>query len=111
MIAPVSIKWYILVSKLLPMLQPLEDYILIKAIEEENTSKSGIILPDSKEKPNKWEVVAVWEWKILDDGSRAPMDVKKWDIVYFTKYSPDELEIHGEKYLIVRHSSLLWKEA
>lgn len=93
------------------MLQPLEDYILVKAIEEENKSKSWIILPDSKEKPNKGKVIATGGGKILDNGERGPMDVKKWDIVYFTKYSPDELEIDGIKYLIIRHSSILGKEA
>jgi chaperonin GroES len=57
-------------------LQPLEDHILIKAIQEENTTKSGIILPDSKEKPHKGTVVALGAGKILEDGTRSPMDVK-----------------------------------
>ena len=98
-------------SKLLP----LEDYVLVEAIEEENKTKSGIILPESKEKPSKWKVVAVGTGKILDNGERSPMDVKEGDIVYFTKYSPDELEVeeNGEKkkYLVIKHSSLLAKQA
>ena len=95
-------------------LTPLEDHILVKPIEEENKTKSGILLPDSKEKPSKGTVIAVGAGKIVDNGQRAPMDVKVGDIVYFTKYSPDELEIeeNGEKvnYLIIKQSSLLAKQ-
>ena len=95
-------------------LQPIEDHVLIKPINEENTTKSGIILPDSKEKPKKWEVISVWEWRILDDWTRSPMDVKEWDIVYFTQYAPDEIEYeeNGEKvkYLVIKQNSLLAKE-
>ena len=96
-------------------LQPIEDHILIKPINEENTTKSGIILPDSKEKPRKGEVVAVWDGRILDDWSRSAMDVKIWDIVYFTQYSPDEIEYEEKwektKYLVIKQSSLLAKES
>lgn len=92
------------------MLKPLEDYVLLEPLKEDNKTKSGIILPESKEKPNKWKVMAVWPGKILDDGSRWPMDVKEGDIVYFTTYSPDEIEVNWKKYLVIRHSSLLWKE-
>lgn len=93
-------------------LQPLEDHILIEPFIEENKSASWLILPDNnKEKPSKWTVVAVWKGKILDNGERWPIDVKIGDVVYFTKYSPDELEImvNGEKknYLVIRHSSIL----
>jgi chaperonin GroES len=93
-------------------LQPLEDHILVLPIVEETLSSAGIILPQSeKEKPSKGEVIAVWQGKILDNGSRGPMDVKVGDIVYFTKYSPDELEIGSgvekTKYLVIRHSSIL----
>lgn len=95
-------------------LQPLEDHVLIKPLVEENTTKSGIILPDSKEKPKKGEVIAVWAWRILDDGWRSSMDVKVWDIVYFTQYAPDEIEVedNGEKvkYLVIKQNSLLAKE-
>lgn len=89
-------------------LVPLEDHILVEIAEESAVTASGIILPDSnKEKPSKWRVVAVGEWKILDNGQRAPIDVKVWEIVYFTKYAPDELEVDGKKYLVVRQNSLL----
>ncbi|MFZ2151154.1 MAG: co-chaperone GroES [Candidatus Absconditicoccaceae bacterium] len=89
---------------------PLEDHILIEGIEEENKTKSGIILPDSKEKPSKGKVVAVGNGKILDNGSRASIDVKVGDIVYFTKYSPDELEVDGIKYLVIKQSAILAKQ-
>ncbi len=91
-------------------LLPLEDHIIVEAIEKETTTKSGIILPDSKEKPNKWKVIAVWEGKILDNGNRAPVDLKEWDIVYFTQYSPDEIEVENNKYLILKQNAILAKE-
>lgn len=95
-------------------LTPIEDHVLIKPINEETTTKSGIILPDSKEKPKKWEVVSVWVGRIMDDGSRSTMDVKEWDLVYFTQYAPDEIEVeeNGEKikYLVIKQNSLLAKE-
>ncbi len=91
---------------------PLEDHVLIEPIAEDETTKSGIILSDAKkEKPSRWTVIAVGLWRILDDGERSPMDVKEWDIVHFTKYSPDELEVwtpwDKKTYLIVKHSSIL----
>jgi chaperonin GroES len=93
----------------------LEDHILVEPTKEESTTASGIILPsDDKEKPSKGTVIAVGTGKILDNGQRGPMDVSVGDTVYFTKYSPDELElvINGEKkkVLVIRHSSLLAKE-
>ena len=95
---------------------PLENHILVEPVEDETTTKSGIILPDSnKEKPSKWKVIAVGEGAILDNGQRGPMDVKEGDIVYFTKYAPDEVVVQewSEKktYLVVKHSSLLVKES
>ncbi len=97
-------------------LTPIQDHIVVKTIKEEQKTKSGIVLPESsKEKPWRWEVVAVWEWKILDNWNRSPMDVQVWDIVHFTKYSPDEIEIQEEwekiKYLIVKHDQILAKES
>jgi len=94
---------------------PLEDYILVEAIEEENTTKSWIIIPDNKEKPSKWKVIATGDGKILENWERGAIDVNEWDIVYFTKYSPDELDVVEEdekkKYLVIRHSSILAKES
>jgi chaperonin GroES len=83
----------------------------VEAVEQETTTKSGIILPsDNKEKPSMGKVIAVGAGKILDNGSRAPIDVKVGDVVYFTKYAPDELDVDGKKYLVVKQSSILAKQ-
>lgn len=92
------------------MLKPIEDHVLVEPIEQESTTKSGIILPDSKEKPNKGKVIAVWQGLILENGQRSSMDVKEGDIVYFSTYSPDEVEFEWKKYLIIKHNSILAKE-
>lgn len=97
-------------------LVPLEDHILIEPIVEESVTESGFILPDDdNEKPSKGRVIAVWQWKILENWSRAPIDVSEGDTVYFTKYSPDELKLedNGDEktYLVVKHSSLLAVES
>ena len=89
---------------------PLWENVLVQAIVEAPTSASGILLPDSKEKPGCGTVVAVWDGKILDNGSRIAPSVSVWDVVYFTKYSPDELELDGQKYLIIKSSSILAKQ-
>ena len=94
---------------------PLEDHVIVMPLSEETTTKSGIILPESKEKPSKGQVVAVGDGKILESGSRAPIDVKVGDVVYFAKYSIDELEIDEEgqkvKYLVMKQSYIMAKEA
>lgn len=94
---------------------PLEDHVIVMPLSEETTTKSGIILPESKEKPSKGQVVAVGDGKILENGSRAPVDVKVGDVVYFAKYSIDELEIDEEgqkvKYLVMKQSYIMAKEA
>ena len=93
----------------------LEDHVIVKPLREETTTESGMILPESKEKPSKGQVVAVGDGKILENGSRAPVDVKVGDIVYFAKYSIDELEIDEEgqkvKYLVMKQSYIMAKEA
>lgn len=89
---------------------PLEDHIIVEAVAEENVTKGGILLPDSKEKPNKGKVIAVGAGKILEDGSRAAVDVAVGDTVYFTKYAPDEIEVDGHTYLIIKQSSILAKQ-
>ena len=95
-------------------LLPIEDHVLIKPLTEDNVSKAGIILPESKEKPKKGEVMAFGKGRILDNGTRTEMDVQVGDIVYFTQYAPDEIEVEedGEKrkYLVIKHSSILAKE-
>jgi len=90
---------------------PLEDHIIVETIAEETTTKSGIILPtDDKEKPSKGKVIAVGAGKILDNGTRGPIDVQVGDVVYFTMYAPDEIDVDGKKYLVVKQSSILAKQ-
>ena len=88
--------------------KPLEDRILIKPIEPETKTASGIYLPESaKEKPMQGKVVAVGPGKLLDNGERATPTVKKGDTVVFGKYSGTEIEIKDITHLIVRESELL----
>ena len=83
-------------------IKPLGDRVVVKPIEEEEVTKSGIVLPDTaKEKPQKGEVLAVGSGKLLENGQRVPIEVKPGDIVYFTKYGGTEIEIDGEEYKIL----------
>ena len=88
--------------------KPLEDRILIKPLEAETKTASGIYLPESaKEKPMQGKVVALGPGKLLDNGERVKPAVKKGDTVVFGKYSGTEIEIKNIKHLIVRESELL----
>ena len=88
--------------------KPLEDRILIKPVERETQTASGIFLPESaSEKPMQGKVVATGPGKLLDGGERAKPSVKKGDLVVFGKYSGTEIEIKGVTHLIVRESELL----
>jgi chaperonin GroES len=88
--------------------KPLEDRILIKPVERETQTASGILLPESaSEKPMQGKVVATGPGKLLDRGERAKPAVKKGDLVVFGKYSGTEIEIKGVTHLIVRESELL----
>ena len=106
--------WYLYLKIKIEMakIKPLNDYVLVKPIKDEPKTASGIITaPTSKEKPGKWEVLSVWEGKKSPEGTLVPIDnVKVGDIVYFTKYSPEEIEIDGEKLLLIRADSILAKE-
>ncbi|MBK5294939.1 MAG: co-chaperone GroES [Acidobacteriia bacterium] len=89
-------------------IRPLYDRIVIKRIEEAETMKGGIIIPDSaKEKPQEGEVVAVGNGKRLDDGKLVALEVKAGDRILFGKYSGNEIKIDGEEYLIVREDEIL----
>ena len=92
---------------------PLVDHILVEPTQAESITASGIILPtDTKEKPSKGKVIALPQnGKYIKDGLEITIDLKVWDIVYFTKYSPDEIELNGKTYLVIKHSSLLAKES
>ena len=88
--------------------RPLNDRILIKRIEEKETVKGGIIIPDSaKEKPQEGEVVAVGNGKKTEEGKIIPLDVKKGDRILFGKYGGTEIKIEGEEYLILREDEVL----
>ncbi|MBT5137324.1 MAG: co-chaperone GroES [Phycisphaerales bacterium] len=87
---------------------PLEDRILIKPLERETQTESGIFLPESAtEKPMQGKVVATGPGKLLDNGERVKPSVTKGDVVVFGKYSGTEIEIKGTAHLIVRESELL----
>jgi len=89
-------------------LKPLQDRILVQRVEEETTTKGGIIIPDSaKEKPAEGKVVAVGDGKVADDGKRLALEVKKGDRILFGKYSGTEVKIDGEEYLIMREDDVL----
>ncbi len=89
-------------------LKPLDDRIIIKQSDAEEKSAGGILLPDSaQEKPQIGKVVATGPGKLLDDGKRAQMSVKKKDEVLYGKYSGSEVEVDGEKYVILRESDVL----
>ena len=88
--------------------RPLQDRILVKRIEEEETTKGGIIIPDTaKEKPSEGKVIAVGNGKVTDDGKLQPLDVKKGDKVLFSKYGGTEVNIEGEEHLIIREDDVL----
>lgn len=89
-------------------LKPLKDRILVQRVEEEKTTKGGIIIPDTaKEKPAEGKVVAVGSGKVSEDGKRVEMEVKAGDRVLFGKYSGTEVKIEGEEYLIMREDDVL----
>lgn len=89
-------------------IQPLYDYVVIKAVKEEVT-KSGIVLPDtlSKEKPEQGVVVAIGDGKQLDNGQKSILSVAAGDLVMFKKYSATEVKVNGEEYLIVREGDII----
>ena len=83
--------------------RPLHDRVLIKRIEEQETVKGGIIIPDTaKEKPPQGTVIAVGNGKMNDDGTRVPLDVKAGDRILFGKYAGQEIKLDGEEYFIMK---------
>jgi chaperonin GroES len=88
--------------------RPLHDRLMVRRIEEKETAKGGIIIPDSaKEKPQEGQVLAVGNGKILDNGTKVPLDVKAGDKILFGKYSGTEIKIDGEDVLILREDEVL----
>ena len=89
-------------------LRPLQDRILVQRVEEETTTKGGIIIPDTaKEKPAEGKVAAVGNGKVGDDGKRVPLEVKKGDRILFGKYAGTEVKVDGDEYLIMREDDVL----
>jgi chaperonin GroES len=89
-------------------LRPLQDRILVQRVEEETTTKGGIIIPDTaKEKPAEGKVVAVGNGKLGDDGQRIALEIKAGDRILFGKYAGTEVKIEGEEYLIMREDDVL----
>ena len=93
-------------------LKPLGDRLIVKAVEEEETTVSGIVLPDTaKEKPQRGKVLAVGDGKVADDGKRVPIDVSDGDEVLYSKYGGTEITVDGEDLLVLRESDVLAKVA
>jgi chaperonin GroES len=94
-------------------LKPLGDRLIVKAVEEEETTASGIVLPDTaKEKPQRGKVLAVGEGRFDDDGEkRIPVDVDEGDEVLYSKYGGTEISVDGDDLLVLRESDVLAKVA
>jgi chaperonin GroES len=92
-------------------LQPMADRVLVKPIEKEEMTKSGIYLPDTaKEKPQEGEVIAVGPGKLTDDGKRIAMDLKVGDTVIYAKYGGTEIKVDDDELMILRESDILAKK-
>jgi chaperonin GroES len=88
--------------------KPLDDRVLVKQSEAEERTSGGIVLPDTaKEKPQRGKVMAVGVGKLLDNGKRGEMSLKKGDEVFYAKYSGTEIKIEGEEYVILKESDVL----
>lgn len=92
---------------------PLGEYILVECIQEETLTASGIVLPEAtKEKPWSGKVIAIWNGWTSPDGKINPIEnIQVGDIVFFAKYTPEEIEKDGKKYLLIKHSSIFAKQA
>jgi chaperonin GroES len=89
---------------------PLHDRVLVKRLEAEDTTKGGIIIPDTaKEKPQEAKVIAVGQGRVSEDGKVIPLDVKKGDKVLIGKFSGTEVTIEGEEHVILREEEILAK--
>jgi chaperonin GroES len=88
-------------------IKPLGERIVLKVMESEERTKSGIVLPDTaKEKPQMGKVLAVGQGKVLDNGQRIPLDVKVGDQVLFAKYAGTEVKLDGEEYMVLKESDI-----
>ena len=90
-------------------LKPVSDHIVLKSVEQETKTASGIIIPDTvdKERPEKGEVVAIGPGKVLENGQRASMEVQVGNTIVFKKYAPDEVKVDGVTYLVIRAEDVM----
>ena len=89
-------------------IRPLHDRVIVKRMEGEEKTKGGIIIPDTaKEKPVEGKVIAVGSGKVLENGKKAPLQVKEGDRILFGKYSGTEVKIDGEEHLIMREDDII----
>lgn len=89
-------------------IKPLEDRVVIKTLEAEQTTASGLVIPDTaKEKPQEGEVVAVGPGRVDDNGNRVPVDVAVGDVVIYSKYGGTEVKYDGEEYLVLSARDVL----
>ena len=89
-------------------IRPLADKVLVERVEAQSKTAGGIVLPDTaKEKPQKGKIVNVGEGKLLDDGTRREVQVKKGDLVLFTSYAGTEIKVDGNEYLIMDESDIM----
>ncbi len=91
-------------------IRPLDDRVVVEPLEAEEKTKGGIVLPDTaKEKPTKGKVISIGEGRLLDNGQRAALLVKKGDQVLYGKYAGTEITVSGKEYLIIKESDILAK--
>jgi len=89
-------------------IRPLADKVLVERVEAEAKTAGGIVLPDTaKEKPQRGKVVSVGEGKLLEDGTRREVQIKKGDLVLFTSYAGTEIKVDGKEYLIMDESDIM----
>jgi chaperonin GroES len=94
--------------KLVANIRPIGDRVVVKPAPKEEVTRSGIVIPDTaKEKPQEGTVVAVGSGRLLDNGERAPLDLREGDRVLFAKYGGTEFKLDGEEYLVLKENDVL----
>ena len=89
-------------------IRPVGDRVVVKPSAKEEVTKSGIVIPDTaKEKPQEGTVIAIGSGRLLDNGDRAPLDVREGDRVLFAKYGGTEFKLDGEEYLVLKENDIL----
>src|SRR5438270_4766182 len=92
----------------MPNLRPLGDKVVLQAVEREEVTRSGLVLPDTaKEKPQEGKVIAVGPGKLLEDGKHVALDLKEGDVIIFSKYSGTEFKLDDQEYLILSERDIL----